>query len=145
MRQWVTLFFLPWAVRHFNRVAFTASSSTSRGRAVTRSGATQAGGHTVQGIVVVARLPWWPGSKDTVDGLIPQLDGKQWPCGEYFTKISFKHREAESGFLFVLCSGAPTDCVFYEYERNQINRNRTAKNTKHTKIKSIFIRKSVNE
>lgn len=65
---------LPRAVGDFYGGALTVSASTSRGRAVTRPGATQTGAHTIHTIIIVAGLPWRPGSEATIGGLVPQLE-----------------------------------------------------------------------
>lgn len=75
-------FFLPRAVGDFDGGAIAVLASTSRGRAVTRPGATQAGADTIHTIIIVAGLPWRPGSEATVGGLVPQLENKHQPWRE---------------------------------------------------------------
>lgn len=76
---WLSVFSLPGAVGDFDGGALAVLASAPRGGAVTRPGAAQTGAHAIHTIIVVAGLPWRPGSEDPIGRLVPQLENKHRP------------------------------------------------------------------
>lgn len=63
---------VPGTVGHLDGGAFTVLAPATGKWAVARSGAAQAGAGAVA-VGMATRLPWHPGPKDTISGLVLQL------------------------------------------------------------------------